>query len=63
MQDDPLPQGVIRNKEGEPIILLPDRPIRSTVVGPSGTVIEHVLHDDLALGRPTEKIVLVQQKT
>jgi len=56
MPDGDLPQGVVRNKEGEVVILLPAGPIRSTVVGTSGTVYENMLHDDPQLGRPTAKI-------
>ena len=54
--DEKLPQGFVRNKEGEVVILLPSGPIRSTVVGTSGIVYENILHDDPNLGRPTAKI-------
>jgi hypothetical protein len=54
--DEKLPQGIIRNKEGEVVILLPAGPIRSTVTGESGTIYDQTLHDDPTLGRPTAKI-------
>lgn len=56
MPDEMQPQGVVINKEGERIILLPAGPIRSSVVGSSGTVHEQTLHDDPLLQRPTAKI-------
>lgn len=49
--------GIITNKEGETVILLPPGPIRSKIEGSSGVIYAQTLVDDPHLGRPTHKIV------
>jgi hypothetical protein len=54
LQDDQ--KGIVKSKEGEPVILLPPGPIRTTVKGQTGEYVQ-VLVDDPLLGRPTARVI------
>lgn len=52
----PSQTGIVKNKEGESVILLPPGPIQTEVVGKSGIIYAQTLIDDPDLGHPTARL-------